>query len=154
MTVLWGNIDSNKQHLNTAENRKAWANTIVEFFNHPSNASRYNYFTPFQFGGDITPNNTTNWPYLSDYLTYQDTMECARIANSGASNDGGKLPISDVLMEPALMALYFSPQHMEGTKKHFEQYYTASKSANPWEETHNNNVTEDDFHDVGDFHLS
>ena len=152
--VLICNVDGNKLHLNNPPTRKKWVETYCQFHNHPSMSKLYHFFRPMEFGGDLTPTDQTHCPYLSDFCTFQDTMEVAQIANSAASKDGGKLSITEVIMEPELMKMYFSPQHLPDAEKYFERYHTnPNEPSNPWEDAEPNPPTEDDFSDLPNFSI-
>lgn len=117
---------SGQEGLNTAENRRRWAETFVSFFNHPANQSKYSYPSEARFAGDVTPQDETNAPELSTYLTIRDTMIILQDVLRGAEDgNDDKASVRTCLENDAAMRDYYKPEHLDPARAYFARYAQA-----------------------------
>ena len=141
---------------NTPANRIKWGQHLVNFLNHRANQSKYTYPMEARFGGDITPQDESQAPYMSDYLTTRDTMDVMRDALS--STPGQAPSIGDVLDMPEAMAVYYSPAALNHAQDFFQAYrnhipgrvHADTNSAAGG----NDNTEHDNFSDLGTFQMA
>lgn len=112
-----------QESVNTAANRRRWAETFISFFNHPANQSKYTYPSDARFAGDVTPQDETNAPELSTYLTLRDTMFVLQVAlreTEDGSDD--KASIRSCLANGAAMRDYYRPEHLDPARTYFARF--------------------------------
>ena len=114
--------DANRIH-NTSLKRTEWANTFVNYFNHPQNLAKYTYPVSAQFAGDLTPHATSNTSasFLSDFLTINDTMLVMREALM-QQDMTDLVPIGDILEQEDALHDYYSPTALEKAHQKFQRF--------------------------------
>ena len=111
-TVMVNSIPEENIVHNTPTNRAAWCNQICNFHNNPTIAALYTWHDTMSFGADLTPQNASDYPYLSEYLTLDDTMGVIFDAYEGIS-------FADILGTPDIFNVYFHPNHRPLAHAHF-----------------------------------
>jgi hypothetical protein len=110
--VLVSIVDSDDLGRNTPVNRRKLAEQFVAFFNHTENQRTYSYPTLAEYGGDITPQNEDNCPFLSQFLTVHDTMTVIQHALAGVEGLAhiGDLPTPNAVLQiEGVIEDYYSP---------------------------------------------
>jgi hypothetical protein len=110
--VLVSIVDGDELVRNTPVNRRKLAEQFVAFFNHPENQRTYSYPTLAEYGGDITPQNEDNCPFLSQFLTIHDTMTVIQYAMAGVEGLAhiGDLPTANAVLQiEGVVEDYYSP---------------------------------------------
>jgi len=112
-------VPSDKESSNTAENRKAWANGIIALANSPAIQQKYRYGDNMvTYNGDITPAAAEAAPYLSDFLTVNDTMTA--ICESYADHDTDvAAAAADIILDDTILDLYYRPHQINRVKAKF-----------------------------------
>ena len=100
---------------NTPETRRNWANTFIHFHNHHRMQMNYRYPEDAHFAGDITPQDETRCPPLSDYCTIKDTMDCMTLAYANCH-------IGQIINDAEAMTKYFSPTLHNAVRDEFLSY--------------------------------
>lgn len=152
------------QHIpaNTTENRTAWGESFVNFFNHPHNQARYTYPVKAAFAGDITAtiDDHAHLPYASDYLTVSDTMMVMREAIM-EPGDVELKSIGDCLDLQEAMEEYYSPNALAIAMErysHLRNHVPPGALPQPVQNGQNppdnrNGGDADIFHNVQPFHF-
>lgn len=141
----------------TPGDRQRFAENFVRFLNHPDNVRLYKFPVNFAYGGDLTPTEDTNCPYVSEYATYSDTMSVLRRVLSSVihTHDEHGLPsIGDCLQHEEGMSDYFHPDHIENARNFFAGYRNHIPAGGQNQNGAPNAGNEPEpFHDWGEFKL-
>jgi len=115
-------VDEVNIPLNNPANRKAWGETFEHFHNHAATQSAYSFPEDAHYSGDITPQNEDAAPFLSHFLTIQDTMEVMREAYAADAEPGSLPSIGDMLDDNGAMENYYGPALIPEALQHFASY--------------------------------
>ncbi|CAB9503074.1 hypothetical protein SEMRO_155_G070430.1 [Seminavis robusta] len=116
-TCLLFILDSTGQaNANTPQNRRAWVDSLVRFWNHPNTQRLFRYAERGHFRADLTPHDETAAQPLSHWLTIRDTMDV--IVDSYPQFTS----IGDVLRAPLVLPFYYAQGLIPEVQAHFAPY--------------------------------
>lgn len=119
-TEFVGMLEPHEVEAFTGEKRMKCVEAFVHYMNHPDTKSMYKYPLVAEAGGDLTPQNLDNAPYLSDFLTLDDTMKAMR--ESMSDKTGFFASIGECLENTEAMNSYFGPNAVEEAKERFRDH--------------------------------
>ena len=95
---------------NTWQNRADWGSLLAEIINQNSEYYAYGTVGTVRYVGDLWfLNSDSDDPYLSKYLTIENTMFCIEMEHFGRVGPG----LANILSNPELMKQYYAPEHRQ-----------------------------------------
>ncbi len=114
VTILGADMEGT----NTPENRRNFADSLVQFLNLSDNQKQYSFPQKFAFGGDVTPLQGPP-SKLSDYCCIKDVITVLQDILSTPTNTPS---IGDVLEETEALMDYFTPPALEQALTHLDRF--------------------------------